>query len=176
VPPGLSPPRIVLVGFMGAGKSTVGPQVAQALDWSFLDLDRRLEERLGGSVADLFRTRGEAAFREEERRLAVEAAGLDRHVIAAGGGAFAQAATRDALKAGGAFTVWLRCGLPAVLARIPPDGSRPLARDRETISQLFAERESSYRQADCAVDAEQSPEAVAREVVRTFRALTAGRP
>ena len=168
------PSRIVLVGFMGAGKSTVGPLVAEALGWSFLDLDTELARRLGASIAEVFRTRGEPAFREEERRLAEEAASLQRHVLAAGGGAFAQDATRDALRRG-ALTVWLACGLPAVLARIPPDGSRPLAGDRETIAHLFAQRESSYRQADCTVDAEQTPAAVARDVVAAYRARTAER-
>jgi len=172
VPGGVS--RIVLVGFMGAGKSTVGPLVAEALGWSFLDLDRELSHRLGSSIADLFRTRGESDFRREELRLAEETASLQRHVLAAGGGAFAQPATRDALR-WDAFTVWLRCGLPTVLARVPPDGSRPLAMDRETIAALFAERESSYRQADCSVDAEQTPAAVARDVVDAYRAGTAER-
>lgn len=169
MPGGLSAPsRIVLVGFMGAGKSTVGPLVAGALGWSFLDLDVELARRLGASIAETFRTRGEPAFRAEELRLACEASTLDRHVLAAGGGAFAQDATREALKHG-AFTVWLRCGLPAVLARVPPDGSRPLATDRETIAGLFAQRESSYRQADFTVDAEQTPASVARDVVAAYR-------
>jgi shikimate kinase len=164
----------VLVGFMGAGKSTVGPLVAEALGWSFLDLDAELARRLGASIADVFRTRGEQVFRDEERRLAEDTASLERHVLAAGGGAFAQPATRDALRMG-ALTVWLRCGLPAVLARIPPDGSRPLAADRETIAALFAQRESSYREAECMVDAEQTPAAVARDVVEAYRVRTAER-
>jgi shikimate kinase len=168
------PRRIVLVGFMGAGKTTVGPLVARALGWSFLDLDVELARRLGASIRDVFRTRGEAAFREEERRLAEETASLDRHVLAAGGGAFAQEATREALRRG-AFTVWLCCGLPAVLARVRPDGSRPLAADRERIAELFAQRESSYRQADCRVDAEQTPAAVAQDVVEAYRERTAER-
>lgn len=175
MPAGLSSPsRIVLVGFMGAGKSTVGPLVARALGWSFLDLDRELSRRLGASIPVLFRTRGEAVFRGEERRLAEETAALEHHVLAAGGGSFAQTATREALQSG-AFTVWLRCGLAAVLARVRLDGSRPLATERETIAALFAERESSYRQADCMVDAEQAPAAVARDVVGAYRARTAER-
>ena len=175
MPDGVAAPgRIVLVGFMGAGKTTVGPLVARALGWSFLDLDAELARRLGATIADVFRTRGEAAFRLEERRLAEETASLERHVLAAGGGAFAQEATRDALRRG-AFTVWLHCGLPAVLARVPADGSRPLAADRETIAKLFAQRESSYRQADCRVDAEQTPAAVAQDVVEAYRERTAER-
>lgn len=176
MPGGLSrPERIVLIGFMGAGKTTVGPLVAEALGWTFLDLDQELVRRTGISVAELFRTRGEPAFREMELGLAEETTGLARHVLAAGGGAFAQAATRDALSRG-ALTVWLDCGLPAVQRRLSPDGSRPLATDRETIAELFVQRESSYRQADCKVDAEQAPAAVARDVVEAWRARTAERP
>jgi shikimate kinase len=164
------PTRVVLVGFMGAGKSTVGPEVARALGFGFLDLDRALERRLGLSVPELFRTRGEAAFRAEELAEARTAAGLQRHVIAAGGGAFAQDETRDALRSG-AFSVWLRCGLDAIFDRIPTDGSRPLAMDRATIEELFVQRESSYRQADRVVDAEQEPASVARDVVQAYLTL-----
>jgi shikimate kinase len=164
------PSRIVLVGFMGAGKTTVGPEVAGILGWGFVDLDQALERRLGVSVPELFRTRGEAAFREEELREARAASALERHVIATGGGAFARDETRQALGAG-ALSVWLRCGLAAVFDRIPTDGSRPLAMDRATIAGLFAQRESSYRQADRVVDAEQEPASVARDVVLAYLTL-----
>ena len=164
------PSRVVLVGFMGAGKSTVGPEVARALDFRFRDLDRSLERRLGLTVPELFRTRGEAAFRAEELAEARAAGALERHVIAAGGGAFAQDETREVLRAG-AFSVWLRCGLATVLARVPADGSRPLALDRATIAELFVQRESSYRQADRVVDAEQETAEVARDVVRAYLTL-----
>ena len=164
------PTRIVLVGFMGAGKTTVGPEVARALDFGFRDLDRALEQRLGLTVPELFRTRGEAAFRAEELAEARTAAGLERHVIAAGGGAFARDETREVLRSG-AFSVWLRCGLDAIFDRIPTDGSRPLAMDRATIAELFVQRESSYRQADRVVDAEQAPAEVARDVVLAYLTL-----
>lgn len=164
------PSRVVLVGFMGAGKSAVGPEVARALGFRFLDLDRALERRLGLTVPELFRTRGEAAFRAEELAEARTAAALERHVIAAGGGAFAQDETRNVLRRD-AFSVWLRCGLATVLDRIPTDGSRPLAMDRATIAELFVQREPSYRQADRAVDAEQEPASVARDVVLAYLSL-----
>jgi shikimate kinase len=161
----VSPERLVLVGFMGSGKSTVGPLVAAHLGWGFRDLDAWIEERTGRSVAELFRD-GEEAFRRLEAQAAREAAGLSRHVIAAGGGAFAQPETRELLQSGAA-TVWLRCGLDALLGRIPPDGSRPLAASRETMSALLAERESSYRQADWTVETSSAaPEEVARAIVR----------
>jgi shikimate kinase len=158
------PRRIVLVGFMGSGKTTVGRSLADLLGWSFVDMDARIEEEAGLSVAEIFRGQGEASFREREARLARALGERERLVIAAGGGAFATPATREALQAGAA-TVWLRCDAETVLSRVPLDGSRPLASSRETILRLLAEREPSYRLADLAVDASaRSPEAVAREI------------
>ena len=158
------PRRIVLVGFMGSGKTTVGRRLADLLGWSFVDMDARIEEEAGVSVADIFRGQGEASFREREARLARALGERERVVIAAGGGAFATPATREALQAGAA-TVWLRCDAETVLSRVLLDGSRPLASSRETILRLLAEREPSYRLADLAVDASaKSPEAVAQEI------------
>lgn len=154
--------RIVLVGFMGAGKSTVGAELARLLGWSLVDMDQRIEEQTGLSIGEIFSRHGETAFRDAERRVAREIASLPRCVVAAGGGAFAFAETREALRAG-ALTVWLRCDLQTAAARIGPSAARPLAANRETMAQLFAERESSYRLADWAVDsAHTSPASVAR--------------
>jgi shikimate kinase len=158
------PQRIVLVGFMGSGKSAVGRELARLLGWRLLDMDSAIEQHTGLTVAELFRERGEAAFREEERRVALATQSLSDHVIAAGGGAFASAETREALQKG-AVSVWLRCELPLLLARIEPDGSRPLAGSRETIARLFKEREPSYRMADRIVDASDAAVEVARRVV-----------
>jgi len=167
------PDRIVLVGFMGSGKTTVGASLARLLGWTLVDMDARIEEEAGLSVAAIFRDRGEASFRERETRLALELRDRERLVVAAGGGAFATPATRDALRVG-AVTVWLRCDVETILARVPLDGSRPLASSRETILRLLAEREPSYRLADLTVDASgRSPEAVAREIAD---GLFAGRP
>jgi len=158
------PRRIVLVGFMGSGKTTVGRRLSGILGWTLVDMDTQIEAEAGLSVADMFRERGEAFFREQETRLARALGDRERIVVAAGGGAFATPATRDALRAGAA-TVWLRCELDTILSRLPLDGSRPLASSRETIRRLFAEREPSYRLADLSVDASRrSPEAVAREI------------
>ena len=128
------PTRVVLVGFMGAGKSTVGPERRAGAG---LPVPR---PRPGARAAPgplraralPHAGRGRLPGRGARRRPGA-AAQLERHVIAAGGGAFAQPETRDVLRAG-AFTVWLRCGLEAVCDRIPTDGSRPLAADRATIA------------------------------------------
>ena len=158
------PRRIVLVGFMGSGKTTVGQSLAALLRWTFVDMDAQIEEETGLSVAGIFRGPGEAFFRERETRLALALRDQVHLVVAAGGGAFAIPATREALRAGAA-TVWLRCDAETILSRVPLDGSRPLASSRETIRRLLAEREPSYRLADLTVDASgRSPEAVAGEI------------
>jgi shikimate kinase len=162
--------RVVLVGFMGAGKSTVGPLVARGLGWSFLDMDARIEEKAGCSVAELFRDRGEPAFRALELEVAREATGRGGAVIAAGGGAFAQPTTREILRRG-AVTVWLRCDLPTIEARVPADGRRPLAANRAIMRSLLSERETSYQLADETVEASEGPpEFVARAVLGKLRA------
>ena len=164
MPSARPPNRIVLVGFMGSGKTTVGAALAERLGWEFRDLDRWIEDRHGLAVAEIFRRHGEAFFREEERRAARAAAHLRRHVVAAGGGAFAAEATRALLQKG-AVTVWLRCGENVLWRRLPHDGSRPLTADRGRMRQLLAEREPSYRRADLAVDTSRAaPGEVARRI------------
>jgi len=159
------PTRIVLVGFMGSGKTSVGRVLARKLRYAFEDMDRRIEERTGRRVAEIFRDDGEEAFREMEREEARALSSLSRRVVAAGGGAFARPATRALLQEG-ALTVWLRCDLERILARVPADGSRPLAANRAIMPALLAEREPSYRMADVVVDASAgTPREVADRIV-----------
>jgi len=155
----------VLVGFMGSGKSTVGPLLAELLGWGFVDMDHAIEQRAGRSVAALFAERGEEAFREVERRMAEEVARLDRHVVAAGGGAFARPDTRATLQQD-AVTVWLRVDLDTALRRIPADGSRPLAGNRAIMRELLALREPAYVLADLTVDASDGVPATVARLVR----------
>ena len=158
--------RVVLVGFMGSGKTSVGRALAARLGFRFVDLDARIEEAAGQRVAEIFREKGEPAFRELERSAAAEALREERVVIAAGGGAFADPATRDILRQG-TFSVYLACDLDTILERVPKDGSRPLAGNRETMQALLSARESSYRQADLTLDASRrSPDAIAEEAAR----------
>jgi shikimate kinase len=168
------PTRIVLVGFMGAGKSAVGARLAERLGYRLEDMDRRIEERTGLTIAALFEERGEKGFRKEERREAAALAVLDRRVVAAGGGAFVHPRTRALLREN-ALTVWLRCDLETLLGRIPDDGARPLAGNRAIMRALLAEREPSYRQADLAVDtSEATPQEVADLIVDLIERRTAG--
>jgi shikimate kinase len=148
---GEAPNRIVLVGFMGSGKNAVGTRLAVLLGYGFEDMDRRIEKRTGRSIAALFAERGEEAFREEELREAEALSRLDRRVVATGGGAFVRPDTRARLQEG-ALTVWLHCDTEELLARIPDDGSRPLAGNHAIMRALLAEREPSYRLADLQVD------------------------
>ena len=160
--------RVVLVGMMGAGKTTVGRALAARIGWGFVDLDAAVEALAGRKVAEIFEEDGEGAFRDLEHAAASLAARRSRVVIAAGGGAFVQPATRAVLREG-ATVVWLTCALDALLARIPRDGSRPLARSRATIAALLNEREPVYRLADLAVDTTSgAPEDAARKVARAL--------
>jgi shikimate kinase len=166
------PSRVVLVGIMGAGKTTVGRLLAARLGYKFRDLDDDIERRVGLSVQEIFRRYGEERFREDELRAAEDAMAKERTVVATGGGAFAQKATRTVLREA-ATTVWLRCTVDAVLARIPLDGSRPLAESRETIAALIAERERAYSLADVTVDTTaEPPEAVAQAVADALHTAT----
>lgn len=162
------PARVVLVGFMGAGKSTVGRIVARRLRYGFEDMDRRVERRAGRSISEIFRQDGEEAFRTLERDEAAELSRLSRRVIAAGGGAFVRPETRALLRQG-AVSVWLRCDLDVLLARIQLDGSRPLAGNRDIMRARLADREPSYGMADVTVDASGTPDEVADRVLALVR-------
>jgi shikimate kinase len=152
---------------MGAGKSTVGPLLASLLDWDFQETDVLIEKRVRLPIPEIFRTRGEPFFREEELAVVSSIAGLTRVVIAAGGGAFAEPRTRDTLKKG-STTVWLKAPFETLLARIGDPGSRPLARDRERMLSLWTEREPSYRSADLVVETlDVAPEGVARRIAES---------
>ena len=166
--------RIVLVGFMGAGKTTVGRHLASILGWDFVDLDDQIVRRAGKPVAAIFREQGEAVFRAAEHAAAVELKHRRFLVIAAGGGAFLARETRAALSAD-ALTVWLRCALPALLERIADDGSRPLAGSHETISALLIEREPIYRLASLVVDTTSvAPPDAAREIANAAMHIDPG--
>ena len=159
------PLRVVLVGFMGSGKTSVGRLLARRLGYGFEDMDRRIEERAGRAIAEIFRDDGEEAFREREREEALALSRLRDRVVAAGGGAFTRPETRALLQEG-ALTVWLRCDLDRILARVPADGARPLAGNRDIMRALLAEREPFYRMADVAVDASSgTPREVADRIV-----------
>lgn len=160
-----APDRIVLVGFMGAGKTTVGRSLAEALGWDFRDLDACIEEECGTSVAELFRLRGESAFRELERQAARRLQRDGRLVVATGGGAWAEEPTRAVLRVG-AVSVWLQCDFDTLCRRIGDGTGRPLALNHETMRGILRRREALYRLADLVVDAStDAPDVVARRIL-----------
>ena len=165
------PVRVVLVGFMGSGKTSVGRLLARRLGYRLEDMDRRIEERTGRRIAAIFRDDGEEAFRRLECEEARILSDLPGTVVATGGGAFARPDTRALLRKG-ALTVWLRCDLDTLIARVPADGSRPLAGNRDIMRALLEEREPSYRLADATVDASAG---TPREVVNRIAGLIEGR-
>ncbi len=166
------PSRVVLVGFMGSGKSAVGRALARRLGYQFEDMDRRIEERAGRTITEIFQEEGEEAFRKLEGEEALALSRLTDRVVASGGGAFARPETRAVLQKG-AITVWLQCDIGRILSRVPADGSRPLAGNRAIMQALLAEREPSYRTADVAVDASTgSPREVAERIVGLIEGRT----
>jgi shikimate kinase / 3-dehydroquinate synthase len=137
--------HVALVGFMGAGKSTLGPQLAERLGRRFVSVDQLVEEESGTSIADLFAQRGEAAFRELEERAAVVALGRRvPAVVELGGGALDSGATRAAV-AEHAFVLLLETTPDEAWERVG-SGSRPLAQDRRAFRVLFAHRAPLYEQ------------------------------
>ncbi|MGH9077833.1 MAG: shikimate kinase [Acidimicrobiales bacterium] len=138
--------RVLLVGMMGAGKSTVGRIVAGRLGWDYLDSDDEIVRSTGSSVPEIFAARGEAAFRAEEARVLAEATGsAGPAVVSVAGGAVLDPANRRRIGAAG-LVVWLRAG-PAVLSERVGDGSgRPLlgAQPHEALERLYDARRPLY--------------------------------
>jgi shikimate kinase/3-dehydroquinate synthase len=142
--------HLALAGFMGAGKSTVGREVAELLERPFVDLDEELE-RAHGPIPELFAARGEPAFRAlEEEALAAVLCRDDPCVVALGGGAVVSARSRERL-AKRAFTVLVNVDLETAWERVQESGDRPLARDREAFARLYEERRAVYEEAGDAV-------------------------
>jgi shikimate kinase len=152
-----APRRIVLTGFMGSGKTTVGPMVASRLGWKFLDVDDVIEAEAGASIAELFARHGEVAFRERERAAIARLAEIDGLVLALGGGAIEHAATRELLlKTAGTLLVHLEVELATTRARCRgTEHLRPILADQANLESRYQRRLPLYRLAhvSIAVDA-----------------------
>ena len=157
----------VLVGFMGAGKSSVGKELARRLGAEFLDVDDRVEADAGRKIGEIFVMEGEQAFREREREAIRDAVSIPGRVIATGGGAFLDGENRQRLKAY-APVVFLDVSPATALERLAGDTSRPLlsGEDREkAVTELMERRRPAYREADFRVSTENLPaDRVAEEV------------
>jgi len=157
---------IFLVGFMGAGKTTVGRVLAQHLGYDFFDLDELIETRAGKSVQAIFAELGEAEFRRLEHEAIRARSDRSRAVIALGGGAYVSDRNRTLLRTIGR-TVWLDCPLDICLTRVSVDQSRPLLGDEGEMRELLEERRLAYAQADYVVKTgELPPEKLVIEITR----------
>lgn len=151
--------RVLLVGFMGSGKSTVGAAVARQLGWRHADLDDEVEKAAGASVREIFSARGEKAFRELEARAADKLLTAARVVVSTGGG-WAAAPGRLAEVPAGTVSIWLDVSADEALRRAGKEpGRRPLLdveRPLETARQLVEVRRLAYAAADRRVDTDAS--------------------
>ncbi len=165
---------ITLIGYRGSGKSSVAPRLARRLEWSWIDSDRVIEERMGCSIRQIFESEGEAGFRERESAVLAELLQQDRLVLASGGGAILLEENRVRMKAAGPV-VWLHMSIEALTKRLSRDRSgtdnRPSLTGRpipEEVAEMMAIREPLYREcASIIVDSEREwPEQVARRIAR----------
>ena len=154
--------KIYLVGFMGAGKTTVARALGRRLGWPVEDIDARIEARERRPVASIFAQNGESYFRQQERQILSELLPQRQIVVATGGGTFAEPDNRALMLADGAVA-WLDVPLTRVFERVPADGRRPLAADRAQMEQLYARRRLTYAEAHVRIDGtDPVPEVVAR--------------
>ncbi|HZJ29995.1 MAG TPA: shikimate kinase [Vicinamibacterales bacterium] len=154
--------KIYLVGFMGAGKTTVARALGRRLGWRVEDIDERIEARERRSVAAIFSQSGESYFRQQERQVLSDLLPQRQIVVATGGGTFAEPDNRALMLADGAV-VWLDVPLTRVFERVPADGRRPLAADRAQMEQLYARRRLAYAEAHVRIDGtEPVPDVVVR--------------
>lgn len=161
---------VALVGFMGAGKTTVGRELAQRLGWRFADLDELIEKREGRSIQQIFRDEGEAAFRRLEYEAlyqVTKTAGSDPLVLALGGGAFIEPGNQRCLQEAQIPTVFLDAHVDELFRRCDqPEVNRPLRRDPEQFRQLYERRRPEYlKSAMCIETTGKTIVSVAQEII-----------
>jgi shikimate kinase len=158
---------IALVGMMGVGKSTVGRKLAESLSAPFVDSDEEIEKAAGLSVQEIFALHGEPEFRRGERRVIERLLNGPPIVLATGGGAYMDAATRTMMKEK-ATTVWLRADLDLIWKRVNRRDTRPLLKrenPRQVLADLLAARAPLYAEADLTVESGEGP---ASDAVKTI--------
>lgn len=163
------PRRIVLTGFMGSGKSTVGPLLAAHLGWTFVDVDDVLEAEAGATIPQLFARQGEASFRDREHAAITRLADGDALVLALGGGAIEHATTRALLlNAPGTLLVHLEVELATTLARCrDTEHIRPILADRANLASRYQRRLPLYRTAHLSIPVDAlTPQQVADSILQ----------
>jgi shikimate kinase len=154
---------IVMVGMMGAGKSSVGRRLALRLGLPFVDADSEIEQAANATINEIFERHGEAYFRDGERRVIRRLLDGSPKVLATGGGAFMQPDTRTAIKEN-AISIWLKADRDLIMSRVKRRSNRPLLKTADpeaVIDRLIAERHPTYAEADIHVQSRD----VAHEVV-----------
>jgi shikimate kinase len=144
---------VVLVGMMGAGKSTIGRRLSARLRLPFLDADTEIEAAAGMSIADIFETHGEPHFRDGEARVIARLLDGGPAVIATGGGAFMREETRSRI-GGKAVSIWLKADADTIMRRVKRRADRPLLQTADpaaTVGRLIREREPVYQHADITI-------------------------
>ena len=172
---------LVLVGLMGAGKTSVGKRLAAQLAVPFTDSDNEIVAAAGMSIPEIFSTLGEPAFRDGERRVIARLLTEAPRVLATGGGAFIEATTRDAIAAGSSTSIWIRASLDLLWDRVRDRPGRPLlatTNPRQVLGDLLERRYPVYGLADIVVDSRRgaSQDAIARVIINAVRAHDAAHP
>jgi len=169
----IAPRSIVLVGMMGAGKSSIGRRLAMRLGIPFVDADAAIEEAAGMSIADIFSAHGEAYFRAGEVRVIARLLEQGPQVLATGGGAFMNQTTRANIR-GRAISVWLKAELVVLTRRLRRRNDRPLLKTADpaaTLAALLAERDPIYAEANLTVlSRDVSHDLIVDEIVAAIRA------
>ena len=178
LPDALAGRSIVLVGLMGAGKTSIGRRLAARLGLPFRDADLEIEAAAGCSIPELFARYGEPAFRDGERRVIRRLLAAGPMVLAFGGGAFMDADTRAAVRTD-AISVWLRCSLPTLVRRVAGRENRPLLAGgdpHEILARLMGARHPYYAEADVTVECgDETPEMTTGKVLDAVLAWRAPR-
>lgn len=144
---------LVLVGLMGAGKSSVGRRLAQVIGFDFVDADTEIEKAAGATIPEIFADHGEAAFRDGERKVIARLLEQPGTVLATGGGAYMNPETRERIRSRG-ISIWLKAELDVLVRRCARRSHRPLLQNgdvRTTLARLMEERHPVYAEADITV-------------------------
>lgn len=164
--------NIVLIGFMGTGKTSTGRLLAKMLGYRFVDTDQRLEELYGCSVSEMFANEGESVFRERETALVKDLAAYKRQVISTGGGIVLNQQNMIMLRKTG-MIICLTATADRILERVGRRNTRPLLRQencREIIIDLLEQRRELYNKADFMIDtSERTPRQVSHDIIRTIK-------
>jgi shikimate kinase len=167
---------IVLVGMMGAGKSSVGRRLAARLGLPFSDADTEIERAAGMSIPEIFAARGEAEFRDGEKRVIARLLAEGPRILATGGGAYMNAETRARIAQFG-LALWLKADFDVLMRRVRKRSNRPLLQNPDpegTLKRLMAERDPVYALADLTVHSRDVPhETVVNEIVSALSDLLA---